>query len=248
MARNRPKKALYEVISKSRLKTNTGPVLEPLHPEKDKKEEVAAPVVETAVSREAKIWWTRIKLFRLNSSRIEISLPYQLVIALALGLILLLLVAFRLGQIQQKTANTTKQIPAGEQTNSASPAKPPARDIRQEFASFDRPTSAEEQPRAASPQGDHVIVLVQFPRPADLVPVREHFAQNGIDTEIIQEGSWYVLVTKNRYQNPNNPGTDGYRMKQKIIEVGAKYKGKAPRGLETFSPHFFRDAYGKKAG
>jgi hypothetical protein len=61
----------------------------------------------------------------------------------------------------------------------------------------------------------------------------------------MEKGS-YFLQTKNRYNNPGTPGTDGYKALQKIIEVGAKYKGQAPPGYVTFAPNFFSDAYGKK--
>jgi hypothetical protein len=56
----------------------------------------------------------------------------------------------------------------------------------------------------------------------------------------------YFLQTKNRYDNPGTPGTNGHKALQEIISVGAKYKGKAPPSYETFAPHFFSDAYGKK--
>jgi hypothetical protein len=46
------------------------------------------------------------------------------------------------------------------------------------------------------------------------------------------------------YENPEMSGTDGFKMKQRIINIGAKYK--ASKGYETFAPYFFKDAYGKK--
>ena len=243
MARNRKRKSLYEVMSKTRFRTSAGKKIGPLRQEKSRKEATATSRGDTAVPEKSVRWLKRPKLIQVNAGRIEISLPYQLAIALILVLVLLVLVAFRLGQIEQRMANSTGQVQTGEQTNSA---MLPMRSGGQNSASSERLLPSEERLRPVEPQGDHVIVLVQYQRRADLVPVREHFAQNGIETEIVQEGGWYFLVTKDRYQNPNNPGTDGYQALQRIIEVGAKYKGKAPTGRETFSPHFFRDAYGKK--
>jgi hypothetical protein len=81
---------------------------------------------------------------------------------------------------------------------------------------------------------------------ADLKAVEAHFLENGIELEIVQQGGLYFLQTKQRYDNPNTPGTDGFKAKQKIAEVGAKYKGKAPPGYETFAPRYFSDAYGRK--
>jgi len=98
----------------------------------------------------------------------------------------------------------------------------------------------------AAAVADNVIVLVEYPIQTHLVPVQEHFAEYSIETEIIREKESYFLVTKDRYESTKRPGSDGYRAKQRIIEVGAKYKGKAPEGYETFAPNFFRDAYGKK--
>jgi hypothetical protein len=242
MARNRRKKALYEVMSKGRYKSSIGPKLEPLHTEKAKKEITPTPKDETPAPEESAMWWWRKPRFiQLNAGRIEISLPYQLAIAVVLGLILLILVAFRLGQIEQRIDNSTNQIQTGEETSSA---RPSTRDAGLNPALSEMLTSSEEKPPAAESQGDHVIVLVQYSKMADLIPVREHFAQNGIETVIIKEGDSYFLVTKNRYQNPHRKGSDGYQALQRIIEVGAKYR--APQGYDTFAPRLFSDAYGKK--
>ncbi len=242
MARIRRKKALYEVMSKGRFKSSVGPKLEPLRTEKVKKEITTTTTNETPAPEESVMWWwKKPKFLQINAGRIEISLPYQLAIALVLGLILLILVAFRLGQINQRIDNSAGQIQTGEEMNAA---RLPAGRAEQNPALSEMLAPSIEKLRTVEPQGDHVIVLVQYQRMADLVPVREYFAQNGIEIEIKKEGNWYFLVTKNSYQNPHNKNTDGYQALQRIIEVGAKYK--APQGLDTFSPHFFSDAYGKK--
>ena len=107
------------------------------------------------------------------------------------------------------------------------------------------------EPKPAEPvtpksTGSNVIVLVQFGSREDLRPVQAHFEEHNIVTEIVMEKGRYYLQTKNRYNNPGKPGTDGQKALQDIIRVGAKYKGKAPPSYETFAPHFFSDAYGKK--
>ena len=107
-----------------------------------------------------------------------------------------------------------------------------------------------------------MIVLAQYPEQRDLVPVKEYFRQNGINTEILavdklrdylaQQGintsvlgnrGGFMLVAP-YYENPENPGTDGYAAKQKIKELGRGYK--APSGSESFAPKYFSDAYGMK--
>jgi hypothetical protein len=246
MARSRRKKALYEVMSKSRLNSNTSPKLEPLRPQEKVKKEIKTTVPSDTPHSEISVkWWKRPQWLQFNAGRIEISLPYQIAVVIVLLIILFILAAFRLGQLEQKIANpaetTEKSVQAGSLEHPASDAG-----LNPELMASLRPREVKPAPTGQQEQGDHVIVLVQYPTMADLVPVRQHFAENGINTEIVQEGNWYYLVTKNKYQNPNNPGTDGYETLQKIIEIGAKYKGKAPEGRETFSPHFFRDAYGKK--
>jgi hypothetical protein len=77
-----------------------------------------------------------------------------------------------------------------------------------------------------------------------LEPVQEYFDKMGVATEIIEKNNWYYLVTKNGYDNPDKPGTDGFLAKQKIIELGAGYK--APAGKETFGPKPFKDAFGMR--
>jgi len=243
MARNRKRKSLYEIMSKTRHKSDYGKTLEQFRQKKPDKTEPTIAKADTATPQDAAQWWRRPKLIQFNGGRIEISIPYQLAIALLLGLILLILVAFRLGQINQKAANSPAKMQTTSQINLAECA---TADAKQAPASSEALSPGQEKIRPSKPPGDHVIVLVQYQRYADLVPVRQHFQEHNIETEIVQQGSWYFLVTKDRYQNPETPGTNGYQAKQRIIEVGARYKGKAPEGYETFAPHFFRDAYGRK--
>jgi hypothetical protein len=279
----RGKKALYEVLSKARLKPGFGRTLEKIREQSaSAPPAVGAPEDETPVSAfaestgaEEKIvaepagggpdeavpgaavqtsaisvesWWRKPKLVQLNAGRIEFSMPYQLVVALILGLILLVLAAFRLGQFSYINKQKIVTNPPGK-----SPGNPPPKPQAQP------PTSKTETPPVsknttpttttdtlAETAGKNVIVLVEYKARADLAPVQAHFAEFGIETEIVSQGGRYLLVTKNRYDNPDKPGTDGYAIKQKIIEVGPKYKGKAPEGYETFAPNFFKDAYGKK--
>jgi len=94
--------------------------------------------------------------------------------------------------------------------------------------------------------GNNVIILTQYGARADLIPVQEFFARRGVELDIVLENGRYFLQTKNTFDNPNNTGTDGYKMKQIITKIGAAYKNEAPEGYEKFAPHYFSDAYGKK--
>lgn len=255
MARNRRKKALYEVIGKTQLKSSYDRTLEQLHPAEPGKEPTAEDST-TQVPETITRWPRRPKIVQFNAGRIELSMPYQLAIALLLGVVLSVLVVFRLGQnlSAQKAADSAAEIPKSAQkvTEQAVAGITQTVDTTQTAGTTQTPRVIREVPRSvkkiepAKSKSNNVIVLVEYKARADLVPVQKHFAQYGIETEIVMENGRYFLITKDRYENPAKPGTDGYNAKQRIIEVGAKYKGKAPKGYETFAPHFFKDAYGKK--
>ena len=245
MVRNRKKKALYEVMSKARDKPGFGRTLEQMRP---KRSDESKSAVDAETSKATARWMRKPRIVQFNFGRIEFSMPYQFAVALVLGLILLVLASFRLGQeyylTDQRAISTAVETPQIKQTT---PMERDAADIREPPAPVEDSTLLDEvTPTQPKSTGNNVIVLVEFGARADLVPVRAHFAEYGIDTEIVLENGRYFLQTKNRYDNPGTPGTDGYKAKQKIIEVGAKYKGKAQPPFETFAPNFFSDAYGKK--
>jgi hypothetical protein len=247
MARNREKKALYEVIGKIRLKPHSDRTLEQLRPEKTDEGEQVAPKSAIRIPRRLAGWLNRPRVVQFNAGRIEISIPHQLAIAMLLGLVLLVLVAFRLGQItrlsSQRASGPTAKTP--ESVQEAAPQV--TIDTPQRAAPVEEETPVSRFAREVEPvkpKGNNRIVIQTYQLRADLEPVKEYFAGFGIETEIIKIDGWYHLVTKDKYENPEKPGTDGYLAKQKIIELGAKYK--APRGYETFGNKPFRDAYGKR--
>ncbi|MGA1979505.1 MAG: hypothetical protein ABSG99_02920 [Sedimentisphaerales bacterium] len=242
MARNREKKALYEVMSKTWSKPRQDKTLEQLHPEKSDKDKQIVTKFPTPASGRAK-WLNRPRIAQINAGRIEISIPYQLAIALLLGLILLVLVSFRLGQSGQKATVSTVKTPKTMQKEAPKvTVGAPQKAVPAEEKAPAPPVVQKVEP--VKPKGDNRIVIQTYQLRADLEPVKQYFAQFGIETEIIKVGDWYHLVTKDKYENPGKPGTDGYLAKQKIIELGAKYK--APPGYEAFGSQPFRDAYGKR--
>ena len=120
MARNRGKKALYEVMSKAKVKPGAGKIVEPLHPKKAEEQlrqnRNEQPVVEKPQA--ATQWWTKPRMMQLHAGRIEFSLSYQIAIAIVLGLIALALIIFRLGQYSYR-AQRQAAGPAGRTTNNA---------------------------------------------------------------------------------------------------------------------------------
>jgi len=244
MARfRRGKKSLYEVMSKARLKPSYRKTLEPLRPAEPDRDEPTLEKPGPALPTGAAKWWTRSKHVQINAGRIEISVPYQLAIAILLGLIVLILLAFRFGQFSQKAANSSARIRPAQQSNPIG-ANPDPSTGPEKPAPSKETFVPDKSDLLTDSDANNRIVIQTFQVRSHLEPVREYFAQFGIETEIRKIGDWYYLITKNKYQNPQKQGTDGYLMKQKIMQLGANYK--APPGRETFAPNLFKDAYGIK--
>ncbi len=234
MVRNRKKKALYEVISKTWPKSGHDKRLEQPHPEKSDKNQPIAADLTTQIPERVARWPKRPSIIRFNANKIEVSIPYQLAVALLLGVILLVLLAFRFGQ-WTKSEQGGQTAPDVEQTTKGG-----------EGSSEATNSSAEEivQPTAESPKGNNRIVIQTYQLRTHLEPVKQYFAGFGIETQIRKIDNWYYLVTKEKYESTERAGTEGYFAKQKIIELGAEYK--APQGYETFAPNFFKDAFGQR--
>jgi hypothetical protein len=206
--------------------------------------------------------WLRPKAVQLNGGRVEISMSYHVGVAVTLAAIVVVLAAFRLGQ-KYNGVQAPPAARANPPARSAEDTVPAQAGLPQMPMPVAPPRAADPVPPQASQQGDHWIVLAQYQKREDLVPVVEYFGQQGIELGIVSldrarqffaenklnvgvlpSGSGYLLVTKNAYNNPAKEGTDGYKMKQKIIEAGKGYK--APPGNESFAPNYFGDAYPMK--
>ncbi|MBA7706402.1 hypothetical protein ES703_115255 [subsurface metagenome] len=216
---------------------------EPWKKMRPKKSDESKSAVNAETSKATARWMRKPRIVQFNLGRIEFSMPYPLAFALVLGLILLVLAALRLGYYltDQRAISTAVETPQIKRTT---PMEREAADIREPPVPAEDSTLLDEvKPTQPKSTGNNVIVLVEFGARADLVPVRAHFAEYGIDTEIVLENGRYFLQTKNRYDNPRTLGTDGYKVLQEIIKIGAKYK--APPNYEPFTQHLFSDAYGK---
>jgi hypothetical protein len=216
----------------------------------------------------------RPKPVQWNAGRIEVSVPYHVGVVVVLAAFLVVLIAFRLGQgYAGKPAQTvvptnppvrpTTQNAGITNTSVPTPAAQP-----ETLPVVPRPAEpATVQPPAPSAQpaqGDHLIVLARSSRIENLNPVVKYFGEHGIEllalpltdetrktfteygfnASVLPSGEGFLLVTKNRYPNPERAGTKGYEVLQKIKELGPLYK--PPRGGESFAPNYFRDAYGMK--
>jgi len=248
MIHNTKKKALYEVISRA----GSRPGYEQLHPNGTAEQAGLPPdngVRGQASPRQAQgvvRWAIKPSVAQFNAGRIEFSIPYQVGIVVALGMLLAAVVLFRLGEWVGNREVAAK-APAAAKPVVGKPVSP--KPVTQDTPVVKQPTAQDVSAAAvaaAQPAttGKNRIVLTIYQVRSHLEPVKEYFDKMGVATEIIEKDNWYYLVTKNKYDNPEKAGTDGYVAKQKVIEIGAGYK--APAGFETFRPKLFSDAYGKR--
>ena len=265
MARNRGKKALYEVMSKARAKQSYAKSLEQMHSRKSEQvtPAVAPPKPAPEAPKAAAQWRKKPRIAQFNAGRFEFSVPYQVAIALGLVLVLLLLGSYRLGQrsivpgqlaadesggqVGKADQESDSGLAKANMQESASPAEnvPPQEQV---MPNEDATRIVEEQVEPVKPKGKNAIVLAHSGRIVDFQPVVEHYEQHGIALKIVPlENGRYQLRTVEQYvRNPATPGTDAFEAKRRIIEVGELYRGMAPAGLDTFGKHPFSDAYGKK--
>jgi hypothetical protein len=227
------RKPLYEVIKEAQAKSSQDKSLQPLHPQAAQSVPKPTPLPEKP--KQVAPWPTKPHILQFNAGRIEFSLPYHFVIALALCAIALMLIIYRLGQHRplQKSAKAaaTKQAVTVTQKTTSQVTKSPV-------------VITEAATPAAKSKGTNRIVIQTVQNSDDLEPVKKFFAQYGVETEIRQIGNWYYLVTAEKYDNPDKAGTDGFAAKQRIIELGAKYQ--SPPGYGSFGTKPFSDAYGMR--
>lgn len=185
-------------------------------------------------------WTARPKPVRIYPDRIELCLSWQIAGLSVLAMLAIFLVFFRLGRMSAAAAPEEKQQPAVIRTDDIKPTVP--------AAVSPAPAVESPAPKLIEPMGDNVIVIASYNLQSHLEPVKAYFAQYGIATEIIKSDQTrsYLLVTQNRYDSINKPGSDGFEMKKKIMSVGANYKPPVGSGLESFGPKPFQDVYGMK--
>ena len=245
MARKRDKKSLYEVIGQGHFKSLPNKSLEEHRVVFTEKKPTEPP---PEVKEKPAKWPSRPKMLEIIDGRLEFSLPYTILIAVGLALILVFLVFFRLGQLYEQRRTASIAIPAGNVN--AGDKSPEIVNPGPRGANTEKPVMNQQsasQDRVADVdliEGRNRIVIKQYPVRKDLVPAMEFFNSKGIETEIIQRGEVFFLVTKkNTYNNPNKAGTDGAIAIQTIKDIGAGYEP-PEAGYEKFK---FEDPYGEKA-
>jgi hypothetical protein len=232
MARKKKKMALYEVFTRSLSNSRRNKDLQRLRPP-----ESANATSGNSRRRALKpaAFSQKPRIVQVNRGRLEISVPYQLAIAIGLAVVLLALVSYRFGQ-HRAPKDTIAAARSSEQPVVTEPA-----------ATSEEVDTGESEPGGDSggtdltSTGNNRIVIQTWKNETQLIPVQAYFSGHGIETEIRKIGQVYYLVTTAKYDNPQRPGTDGYKAKQRIVELGAGYE--APAGYGSFD---FKSAYGKK--
>jgi len=237
MVHNTNKKALYEVIGRAGSKSG----YEKLHPGGTAGE---TPSINPLPSPNVVRWERKPSVIQFNAGRVEFSVPYQVAIAIALGMLLAVVVMFRLGQ-RVSNRDVSVNAPVVTKPVVSKPAESKLAMSKQDTPVVRQQAEQEAPVVQSASTGRNRIVLKIFQVRSHLEPAKEYFDKLGVATEIIEKDNMYYLVTKNKYNgDPKKAGTDGYQALQKIIELGAGYK--APPGLETFGPKPFSDAFGMR--
>jgi len=246
MSRYRGQKALYEVIGRSRSKTrsNQGRLTELLHAPDAVKEKKAEPnETETSSAHNEKIRWEP-RAIQFNSGHIELLLPYPVVFILVLGVLIVILAAFKLGQSSSSGASVSKPGLGLGQQNSKMNAATGKNGAVDNSAAGQTNRNKESKKIAfdGTVRPGNAVLIQEHGSLVDLVPVKRFFAENEIATEIIRTGTTFFLATKERFTgNPDKEGSPGFLLKQKIVELGTEYQ--APPSCARFTG--FSDAYGR---
>ena len=255
MARETRRMALYEAIRKGQSKRRGG--------EKTVRFRPFASVRRGSTTKKKDVaYYQRFeaggagksKLAGLWSRRIALSLPYPVAVFLVIAVAAVLVAAVRFGQLKYDAGwlffePVAVSEPASDglldikdliDTTVVSPIKDGSTAVTyDEIVGNDKI----EGTRVIVPQGNNVIVIQEYKFSRDLEPVKKHFQANGIETEILERGEYFFLVTKARFHGVGS-GSDGEPVLKKIVEIGATYK--APQGYDSFRTKLFRDAYGRK--
>jgi len=257
MVRKSGKSVLYEVIRQNQAKITIGQKIKQLCSKERKKGSYTGRKKAEKVPKEpekVKISWPprrrglSVVLEKIIFSRGISSKFNPIRTIMVLLFIMVVLVGIKIGQNRTKPDNLegVSGPKEAESVESGGVEESLTHDIREDLISAEK---AEEDKTAEEeaifgPIGNHVIVIMTYGENRDLGPVKEFFAENGIETVIEKRGEYYFLLTKEYYQSPERKNSDGYKALQKIKRIGASYQ--APIGYETFGSMPFQDAYGMK--
>ena len=254
MARETRRMALYEAIRKGQSKRRGREKTARFRPFASARSRTARKKKDIAFYQqlEAGSDSGKNKVAALWSRRVNLSLSYPVVGLLVVAVAAMLIGAIRFGQFNYDAGWLFFEPVAVSETASDkvfdfrnlinSTAKDGTNDS--ETRNTDNEIAQDgkiENTKVVVTQGNNVIVIQEYRSSRDLGPVKKHFEANGIETEILERGEYFFLVTKARFRGFGS-GADGEPALKKIVEIGATYK--APPEYGRF-PNLFKDAYGR---
>lgn len=201
MAWKRRRRSLYEVMTRPKSGSGKRVTRPPVGKPTEDMSAAAKPAPGLSERLVQLHWPRRPRIIQFNAGRVEISVPYQLAIALLLGIVLLVLIFFRLGQTSSLSKEGTTDSTVETEQNAQNKATELATTSAVQSAVEQAPPSME----LTEPEGDNRIVIQTYQLSSQLEPVKEYFADFGIETEIKRVDEWYYLVTKDKYDNPQKP-------------------------------------------
>jgi len=183
--------------------------------------------------------------FSSLTGTLVISVPYRVAGVIVLALILVVLMAFWLGQIRgSRRSARPEPVVASEPAVTGQDEGFVAAKIEETDESETVLEETEADKGLYSPAGNNVIVIATVKDAEDLKPVQEYFTANGVGTEILQRELYCFLVTTDKFQSPNRRGSNGYKALQLIKRIGLDYK--VTDGGKNFGKEPFQDAYPMK--
>jgi len=232
MAHYRGQKALYEAMSRASSRSQAK-----LTRGRSAQQQIEPPT-EADRTHNGKMHW-QPRAFQLHSGRVELTLPYSAIAVVSILFVLALVASFKLGQHVQPLARLASRQPPSPGAAQGTGAGGEAADGTNEKVTS--PAAGADSSSSLVRPGS-TIVIQQFGKLEDLIPVRRFFTGRGIGTEIVRKDKAYFLFTVERFSSSTlKKGTREYALKQRIAELGQEYK--APPGRESFAPNRFQGAY-----
>jgi hypothetical protein len=205
---------------------------------------------------------------RLIGNRLQLTVSYWVLAVAVLALILVLSIAFRMGQ-KQLTGNAP--VTVGSQSDYAKaepkprnetkpavvvPVKTPARTPAVD--KVDRPGTAgvgspaavigqiDTHTTAVAADADQCFVLCGDTNRDSLMLVQKYFNDNGLDTFVGRFQGRFVLATRQKFDSSKS--ADAIKLKDKIEALGEGYNDKRAAGAPIITPKTFQQAYIVRAG
>jgi hypothetical protein len=235
MARKRGQKALYEAIGRANSSAS----------QSDTFEGVSEQSATSYPVKQERIDW-KPKVVQFNYERIELTLPYTWASGIVLLVVMVVLVAFRLGQLS--SAGRPVVSLAVFDGNESTPTLEETDTLIGSDGGLDIASEKESEVVITDPHIEmpvefgNAILIQAYHQKKDLVPVQKYFRKYNIDTELVKIDKTFYLATSERFTKFRNvPENRIYTVIKRIADIGKGYKATPP--LDSFAPHRFSDAY-----